>query len=172
MADKDDKAPVPFTPAQAREMAVAQEAFRMRAEGRDYHQIAKALDLKKGWTEAYKLVARGYGQAAADQDKERMRNQEVGRLMYMRALLEDRIKMGDEKAMEMDLKYTTLIIETAGLKDGVVSGSAGGKDGGGVQVINVIPPWEKNPPNADGPAADLVIDGEAADAAVDEGAEG
>ena len=155
-----------LNPATAREAAVAQEAFKMRARGADYQSIAKALNLEKGWTQAYKLVARAYGDAVASQDKERLRLQEAGRLMYMRALLEDRVKEGDEKAIELDLKYTAQIVDILGLKDGVVSGSGGA--GVAVQVINSIPPWERGGvaaagnPNDDGPAPD-VVEGEAVD---------
>jgi len=142
-----------FPSESAREIAISQEAFRMRGEGKGYPEIAKALGLKKGWTEAYKMVARAYGDAAAGQDKERMRLQEAGRLMYMRALLEDRVKAGDEKAIELDLKYTAMIVDIQGLKDGVVSG---GEAGTAVQ-INIAPPWIKQ---HDGPAPD-VVEGEA-----------
>lgn len=155
-----------LSPQAAREAAVAQEAFKMRARGADYQSIAKALNLEKGWTQAYKLVARAYGDAVASQDKERLRLQEAGRLMYMRALLEDRVKEGDEKAIELDLKYTAQIVDILGLKDGVVSGAGGA--GVAVQVINSIPPWERGgvSPDAgrndDGPAPD-VVEGEAVD---------
>lgn len=153
-------------PENARDAAMAQEAFRLRGQGKPYAEIAEILGLKKGWTEAYKIVARGYGQAVADQDKERLRMQEAGRLMYMRAMLEDRVKSGDDKAMEMDLKYTAEIVSILGLKDGVVSGSGGGV---AVQVINSIPPWERGgvdagAQNGDGPAPDIV-EGEAVEEA-------
>lgn len=144
----------------AREAAMAQEAFLMRGRGSSYTAIAEAFSLKKGWTEAYKLVARAYGDAVASQDKERLRSQEAGRLMYMRALLEERIREGDEKAMEMDLKYTGLIIDVLGLKDGVVSGSGSGGNVA-VQVINTVPPWDKaGAAKEDGPAPEIV-EGEA-----------
>ncbi len=139
-----------------RETALAREAVRLRGEGKQYADIAKALGLKKGWTEAYKLVWRTHGEAVAGVDKERIRMQEVGRLIHHRAMLEDRVIAGDEKAIELDLKYTAMIAEIGGYKDGVVSGSAGG--GGNVAVqVNVAPPWTKND---DGPAPD-VIEGEA-----------
>lgn len=105
-------------------------------------------------------MARGYGEAAANQDKERLRLQEAGRLMYMRALLEERVRAGDEKAVELDLKYTALIVELQGLKDGVVSGGSGTT---AVQ-INIAPPWTKND---NGPAPD-VVEGEAVEDAATE----
>ncbi len=141
-----------------REVALAREAARMRGEGKEYADIAKALGLKKGWTEAYKLVWRTHGEAVAGVDKDSIRMREVGRLITHRAMLESRVIAGDEKAIELDLKYTAMISDIYGLKDAVVSGGSGG----GVAVqINVAPPWEGKE-NADGPAPD-VIEGEAVD---------
>lgn len=141
-----------FPAKDLKETLKADAAFKLRSEGQTYGEIAKALGMKGGWTEAYKAVAHSYGEAVARQDKERLRLQEAGRMMYIRSQLEPRVLEGEKEAIDADLKYTAQIVEVLGLKDA----SEVAKAGSTAIQINVAPPWLKND---DGPAP--IVEGEA-----------
>jgi hypothetical protein len=129
---------------------VVSEAYRMRCEGEDYVAIAKALKIKGGWIEAHRIVAEHYGELVAGIDKSKMREQEAGRLMALRAAIEPDVRRGEKWAIQADLSMSTQIQELMGL------GDHGGVSGGpNVQVINVVPPWADAPPSL--PEPDVVI---------------
>lgn len=144
-----------FPAEELRQNLESQSAFKLRSEGKTYGEIAKILGMRGGWTEAYKAVARSYGDAVAKQDKERLRLQEAGRMMYIRSQLEHRVLAGEKEAIDADIKYTAQIVEVLGLKDA----SEVAKAGSTAVQINIAPPWERGGVNSDGPAP--VIEGEA-----------
>jgi hypothetical protein len=131
---------------------VVSEAYRMRCEGEDYVAIAKALKIKGGWVEAHRLVSEHYGELVAGIDKSRMREQEAGRLMALRAAIEPDVRRGEKWAIQADLNMSTQIQQLMGLAE--QAGSGGG--GPTVQVVNVVPPWAGDTPSL--PEPDIVIE--------------
>jgi hypothetical protein len=146
-----------FPAEELRENLESQSAFKLRSEGKTYGEIAKILGMRGGWTDAYKAVARSYGDAVAKQDKERMRLQEAGRMMYIRSQLEPRVLAGDKEAIDADIKYTAQIVEVLGLKDA----SEVAKAGGTAVQINIAPPWDRGGVGTDSDGPALTIEGEA-----------
>lgn len=139
---------------EAKHAMTVSEAYRMRCEGEDYVAIAKALKIKGGWVAAHRLVAEHYGELVAGIDKARMREQEAGRLMALRAAIEPDVRRGEKWAIQADLNMSTQIQELMGLAEHAGSGSGGPS----VQVVNVVPPWASGPPSL--PEPDVVIDDE------------
>lgn len=131
-------------PVEAKGAMVVSEAYRMRCEGVDYVDIAKALKIKGGWIEAHRLVASHYGELVAGIDKAKIREQEAGRLMALRAAIEPDVRRGEKWAIQADLRMTEQITELMGLADTVPAGGAGTA----VQ-INITPPWDGQPPPAE-----------------------
>lgn len=129
---------------EAKKAMTVSEAYRMRCEGEDYVTIAKALKIKGGWVEAHRLVAEHYGELVAGIDKAKMREQEAGRLMALRAGIEPDVRKGEKWAIQADLTMSDQIADLMGLKD---TGPAGG--GQANVQINITPPWESGPPPAD-----------------------
>jgi hypothetical protein len=137
---------------EAKRAMVVSEAYRMRCEGEDYVAIAKALKIKGGWVEAHRLVSEHYGELVAGIDKSRMREQEAGRLMALRAAIEPDVRRGEKWAIQADLNMSTQIQQLMGLAE--QAGSGGG--GPTVQVVNVVPPWAGDTPSL--PEPDIVIE--------------
>lgn len=136
-----------IAPEEAKEAMVIASAYQMRCDGEDYVTIAKALKIKGGWVEAHRLVAAHYGEVVAGIDKARMREQEAGRLMVLRAAIEPDVRRGEKWAISADLAMTDTIGKFMGLED---SGPAGG--GQANVQINITPPWDAGPPVIDGEA--------------------
>lgn len=136
-----------IVPSEAKQTMVVSEAYRMRCEGVDYVDIAKALKIKGGWVEAHRLVSAHYGELVAGIDKAKLREQEAGRLMAMRSAIEPDIRRGERWAIQADLHMTEQIADLMGLNDGAPAGS------GGTAVQINITPWDGQPP-----PPDIVID--------------
>jgi DNA-binding CsgD family transcriptional regulator len=128
-----------LAPEEAKHVMTVSEAYRMRCEGYDYVEIAKALKISGGWVAAHKLVAEHYGELVADTDKQALREQEAGRLMALRAAIEPDLRRGEKWAVEADLRMTEQIGKFMGLTD-----QGGGSATAAVQV-NITPPWESQP---------------------------
>lgn len=124
-------------PSEATHAMTVASAYQMRCEGHDYITIAKALKIKGGWVEAHRLVAAHYGEVVAGIDKARLREQEAGRLMVLRAAIEPDVRRGEKWAISADLAMTDQIGKFMGLED---SGPSGG--GNANVQINITPPWE------------------------------
>jgi hypothetical protein len=159
-----------FTPEVLKEQALKDEAYRMRMAGNSFAEIAKALDIDGGWKAAYRIIAAEYGELVARLKVNDIRVQEAGRLMEMRAGIENLARQGEQWAVDADLKMTRQIAELLGLPAASEAVSAGAGSGPNVQ-INISPPWEQrggvvDVQNDDGPAPDT-IEGEA----VEEGEE-
>jgi hypothetical protein len=116
------------------------EAYRMRCEGQDYVEIAKALKIRGGWVEAHRLVMEHYGELVANTDKQALREREAGRMMEIRAAIEADVRRGEKWAIEADLKLTEQIGKFMGLSEG----TGGGGATAAVQV-NITPPWGQEP---------------------------
>lgn len=129
---------------EAKRAMTVSEAYRMRCEGEDYVTIAKALKIKGGWVEAHRLVSEHYGELVAGIDKAKIREQEAGRLMAIRAGIEPDVRKGEKWAIQADLHMSDQIADLMGLKD---TGPAGG--GQANVQINITPPWDAGPPPAD-----------------------
>lgn len=134
---------------EAKRALTVSEAYRMRCEGEDYVTIAKALKIKGGWVEAYRLVSEHYGELVAGIDKAKIREQEAGRLMALRAAIEPDVRRGEKWAIQADLHMSDQIADLMGLKDTAPSGGQAN-----VQ-INITPPWENGPTL---PPADVVVE--------------
>lgn len=131
-------------PSEAKKAMIVSEAYRLRCEGTDYVEIAKALKIKGGWIEAHRLVAEHYGELVAGIDKAKMREQEAGRLMALRAAIEPDVRRGEKWAIQADLNMSDQIADLMGLSDTTPAGS-----GGTAVQINITPPWGGDPPPAD-----------------------
>jgi len=116
------------------------EAYRMRCEGQDYVEIAKALKIRGGWGEAHRLGMEHYGELGANTDKQALREREAGRMMELRAAIEADVRRGEKWAIETDLKLTEQIGKFMGLSEG----SGGGGATAAIQV-NITPPWGQEP---------------------------
>jgi hypothetical protein len=138
--------------SEAKQAMIVSEAYRLRCEGTDYVEIAKALKIKGGWVAAHRLVAEHYGELVAGIDKTKMREQEAGRLMAIRAAIEPDVRRGEKWAIQADLNMSDQIADLMGLSDTAPAGSAGTA----VQ-INITPPWGAEPPL---PPADVVYESE------------
>ena len=125
---------------QAVKAMTVSEAYRMRCEGCDYVEIAKALKIRGGWVEAHRLVMEHYGELVANIDKQSLREREAGRMMELRSAIEPDVRRGERWAIEADLKLTEQIGKFMGLSDG----HGGGGATAAVQV-NITPPWESQP---------------------------
>lgn len=128
---------------------VVASAYEMRCRGEDYVTIAKALKIRGGWVEAHRIVSEHYGELVAGIDKARLREQEAGRLMAMRAAIEPDVRRGEKWAIQADLNISGQIAELMGLNE---SGPAGAAGQTAVQ-INISPPWSDQPPPL--PPADI-----------------
>lgn len=136
-------------PTEAQRAMVVASAYEMRCKGEDYVTIAKALKIKGGWIEAHRLVSEHYGELVAGIDKAKLREQEAGRLMALRAAIEPDVRRGDKWAIQADLKMSEQIAELMGINDSMPAGSGGQT---AVQ-INIAPPWGNEPPPL--PPADI-----------------
>jgi len=112
------------------------EAYRMRCEGQDYVEIAKALKIRGGWVEAHRLIMQHYGELVANTDKQALREREAGRMMEIRASIEADVRRGEKWAIEADLRLT----EQIGKFMGLTEGHGGGGATAAIQV-NITPPW-------------------------------
>jgi hypothetical protein len=111
-------------------------------EGHTYGEVAKALKMEGGWTEAYQAVAGIYGKLVANLEVPEIRAREAGRLMDIRAGIEADVRRGDLKMIEADLKMSQQIDALLGLSAN--AGPAHASSGGGPNVqINISPPWER-----------------------------
>lgn len=136
-------------PADAQRARLVASAYEMRCKGEDYVTIAKALKIKGGWVEAHRIVSEHYGELVAGIDKAKLREQEAGRLMAMRAGIEPDVRRGEKWAIQADLSISDQIADLMGLNDALPAGSGGQT---AVQ-INISPPWEGQPPPL--PPADI-----------------
>jgi hypothetical protein len=136
-------------PSEAQHAMIVASAYEMRCKGEDYVTIAKALKIKGGWIEAHRLVAEHYGELVAGIDKAKLREQEAGRLMALRAAIEPDVRRGDKWAIQADLKMSEQIADLMGINDSMPAGSGGQT---AVQ-INIAPPWGNEPPPL--PPADI-----------------
>jgi hypothetical protein len=159
--------PRSLPPDLLREQAVKDEAYRLRMAGSTYGEIATVLKLDGGWKAAYRIVAEEYGELVARLKVTDIRVQEAGRLMELRAGIESLVRLGEQWAIDADLKMTKQISELLGLPAASEAGAGGGGGGNGPNVqINIAPPWERGgvDVSVDGPAPD-VIEGEAVEEA-------
>jgi hypothetical protein len=136
-------------PTEAQRAMIVASAYEMRCKGEDYVTIAKALKIKGGWIEAHRVVAEHYGELVAGIDKAKLREQEAGRLMALRAAIEPDVRRGEKWAIQADLNMSDQIADLMGLSD---SGPAGSGGATAVQ-INISPPWGNEPPPL--PPADI-----------------
>jgi hypothetical protein len=138
-----------LAPDEAKGAMLIASAYEMRCKGEDYVTIAKALKIKGGWVEAYRLISEHYGELVAGIDKARLREQEAGRLMELRAAIEPDVRRGEKWAISAYMAMTDQIGKFMGLEDTGPSG------GGQANVqINITPPWDAGPPAIDGVSFD------------------
>lgn len=130
------------------------EAYRMRCEGYEYVEIAKALKIKGGWVEAHRLISEHYGELVAGIDKARLRESEAGRLMAIRDSIESAVMKGEKWAIQSDLAISQQIADLMALSDKGQGGSATAA----VQV-NITPPWDVRDVRADiATPADITVE--------------
>jgi len=126
------------------EALTVSEAYRMRCEGYEYVEIAKALKIKGGWVEAHRMISDHYGELVAGIDKARLREAEAGRLMAIRDSIESAVMKGEKWAIQSDLAISQQIADLMALSDkGQGSGATAA-----VQV-NITPPWDVGPKEPD-----------------------
>jgi len=133
-----------LAPTEAKGAMLVASAYEMRCKGEDYVTIAKALRITGGWVAAYRLISEHYGELVAGIDKARLREQEAGRLMELRAAIEPDVRRGEKWAVDSYIAMTTQIGKFMGLED------SGGSGSGTANVqINITPPWDAAPPVVD-----------------------